>query len=445
MSNPDPFGSFDFEQLRKMLQQMGLGDADQLNLEELLAQVARMQQSGGGAMFGMTNADRDPDAAWRTTLTAAKQLASEAGADPELRPEEKTAVTDAERLAQAWLTPQTAFAETGRPARAITRSAWLDETGVGWRAVIEPIIDGLAEALKRGTVDDAGGELEPMGRFLAPMMKQSASLIYRDRLKRELAKVAGDILTGTEIGFNLLASPGVVLIPVNVAHFTQDLDASERDVTLFLLLREAARQRLFHHVAWLSPQLSALLGHFAREITIDFEAIASQFQPENLQNLSIEDVVAVGESVRGSFFQPASTPTQVEILQRLEVLLALVEGWVDHVVGRATAPWMPNAPQLEEVLHRRRASATPVTSVFSELLGLDLRPRLVRDAKNLWAAVEHHRGLEGRDAVWGHPDLLPTAAHLADPLSYAVGGLPAEPVEDELDAELRKLLEGPGA
>ena len=130
--------------------------------------------------------------------------------------------------------------------------------------------------------------------------------------------------TGTEIGFNLLGSPGVVILPANVAQFTQDLDASDRDVTLFLLLREAARQRLFHHVAWLSPQLSALLGHFAREITIDFDAIASQFQPENLQNLSIEDVVAVGESVRGSFFQPASTPTQIEILQRLEVLLALV-------------------------------------------------------------------------------------------------------------------------
>jgi len=446
MPNPDPFGSFDFEQLRKMLQQMGLGDADQLNLEELLAQVARMQQSGQGLMFGMTNADRDPEAAWRTTLTAAKQLASEAGADPELRPEERAAVVDAERLAQAWLSPQTTFPETGRPARAITRSAWLDETGDGWRAVIEPIIDGLAEALKRGTVDDAGGELEPMGKLLAPMMKQSASLIYRDRLKRELARVAGDILTGTEIGFNLLGSPGVVILPANVAQFTQDLDASERDVTLFLLLREAARQRLFHHVAWLSPQLSALLGHFAREITIDFDAIASQFQPENLQNLSIEDVVAVGESVRGSFFQPASTPTQIEILQRLEVLLALVEGWVDHVVGRATAPWMPNAPQLEEVLHRRRASATPVSSVFAELLGLDLRPRLVRDAKNLWAAVEHHRGAEGRDAVWRHPDLLPTAGHLADPLSFAAGEPRSdERVEDDMDAELRRLLEGPGA
>ena len=69
-------------------------------------------------------------------------------------------------------------------------------------------------------------------------------------------------------------------------------------------------------------------------------------------------VVAVGESVRGSFFQPASTPTQLEILERLEVLLALVEGWVDHVVAKATAPWMSHAAQLGEVLNRRRASAS---------------------------------------------------------------------------------------
>lgn len=444
MSSPSPFGPFDFEQLRRMLEQMGLGDPEHLDLEQLMAQLQGLQQSGGGFMFGITNADRDPEAAWRTTLTAAKQLAAQSGADPQLTADEKSAVVDAERLAESWLSPHTAFTETGRPARAITRAAWLDETGDGWRAIIEPIIDGLAEALKRGTAE--GGEPDPMTQMLAPMMRTSASLIYRDRLKRELAQVAGDILTGTEIGFNLLGSHDVVLIPANVAQFTRDLDASDRDVTLYLLLREAARQRLFHHVAWLSPQLSALLAHYAREITIDFEAIAGQFQPENLQNLSIEDVVAVGEKVRGSFFQPARTPTQLEILARLEVLLALVEGWVDHVVTRATARWMPNAAQLEEIVQRRRASATPVVGVFSELLGLDLRPRLVRDARNLWAAVEHHRGADGRDAVWGHPDLLPTAAQLADPLSFAsdTAQLPSDG-EDEMDAELRRLLEGPGA
>lgn len=439
MSNPS-FGPFDFEQLRKMLEQLGFGDVENLNLEDLVAQVQKMQASSGGLMFGMTPADRDPDAAWRTTLTAAKQLAAESGGDPALRPEEVTAIVDAERLAQSWLSPMTTFAETGKPARALTKAAWLDATGDGWRAVIEPIIDGLADALQRGGVEQ-DEELQPLTQMMGPMMKQSASLIYRDRLKRELAKVAGDILTGTEIGFNLLGTSDVVLVPANVAHFTRDLDADDTDVTLYLLLREAARQRLFHAVGWLSPQLSALLAHYAREITIDFEAIAESLRPESLEQLTMEDMVAVGEQVRGSFFQPASTQTQVEILDRLGVLLALVEGWVDHVAGRASAPWMPNAPQLEEVLHRRRASATPVTSVFTELLGLDLRPRLVRDAKNLWAAVEHAQGMAGRDAVWGHPDLLPTAAHLADPLSFT-GEAMAQPVEDEMDAELRKLLEG---
>ena len=437
MSSNNPFGPFDFEQLRKMLEQLGLGDADQLNLEDLMTQVSKMSQSG--LMFGMTNADKDPEAAWRTTLTAAKAIVAEGG-DPALRADELSAVVDAERLAQSWLTPVTSFAETGRPARATTRSGWLDETGEGWRATIEPIIDGLADALERGTALEGDDELAPMAHMMAPMLRTSASLIYRDRLKRELAAVAGDVLTGTELGINLLGTSDVLLVPANVAELTRDLDAPETDVVLYLLLREAARQRLFHAVGWLSPQLSALLAHFSREITIDFDAIASQFRPEEMTGFSLEDVVKVGESVKGSFFRPTRTQAQVEILERLEVLLALVEGWVDHVVAQAAGPWMPHVAQLEEVMGRRRASASPVNTVFAELLGLDLRPRLVRDAKNLWAAVQHSRGQEERDAVWGHPDLLPTSSDLGDPLAFAAGGLQDGPVEDDLDAELRRLL-----
>ena len=135
------------------------------------------------------------------------------------------------------------------------------------------------------------------------------------------------------------------------------------------------------------------------------------------------------------------TPS-MKLLSRLaEALEVEVQDLVKSLTASSTGRL-----QLEEVLHRRRASATPVSSVFAELLGLDLRPRLVRDAKNLWAAVEHHRGAEGRDAVWRHPDLLPTAGHLADPLSFAAGESRSdERVEDDMDAELRRLLEGPGA
>lgn len=437
-----PPGGFDFEQLRKLLEQLGLGDASgELDLGALMEQMSRMQ-AAGGVGFGLTNADRDPDAAWRTTMTAAKQLTQASGPDPVLTAGERAAVVDSERLAQSWLTPVTTLTETGLPPETLRREQWLDETSDGWREMVEPIINGLADAIQRGATSEGEPELGAFAAALAPMMRSSASLIYRDRLKRVLAELAGATLTGTEIGINLLPRPRVSVLPSNLADFTRDLELPEADVLLYLLLREAARTRLFHHVGWLSPQLTALLAHFAREISIDFDAISAQFDMTSMENFSIEDVVAVGEKVRGSFFKPASTEVQLEILGRLELLLALIEGWVDHVTARAAAPWLPNHAQLSEVIRRRRASAGPTQGVFNDLLGLDLRPRLVRDAENLWAAIEHDRGIEGRDAVWHHPDLLPTAAHLADPLSFTNASAD-ESEPDELDAELRKILGNP--
>ena len=273
--------------------------------------------------------------------------------------------------------------------------------------------------------------------MLAPMMRTSASLIYRDRLGKVLAAVAASTLTGSEVGIALTKESVVTLLPSNIAEFTRDLDLPARDVMIYLLLREAARQRLFNSIGWLSPQLDALLAHFAREIKIDFDALSSQF--EIGEDLSLEDIVAVGEKVRGSFFKPASTDRQLEILGRLEVLLALIEGWVDHVTNRAATTWMTNATQLDELVRRRRASAGPTREVLRDLLGLELRPRLIRDAENLWASLEHRYGSGGRDEVWRHPDLLPTATHLEDPLSY-VHPDHRQGEEEALDAELRRLL-----
>ena len=433
MSTPE---GFDFEQLKRMMEQLGL-NADELNLDELMKQMQRLQTSGG-IRFGFTPADQDPEAAWRTTITAARHLASELGPDPSLSPGERLAIVDAERLAQSWLDPVTQFTSSGTPLVTQRREEWIEATSEGWRRLVEPIIDGLADALQRGTAVPENPQFADFSSMLAPMMRTSASLIYRDRLSKVLASVAGSTLTGSEVGISLTRGTAVTVLPANVAEFTRDLDLPDGDVMLYLLLREAARQRLFQGVSWLSPQLEALLAHYAREIRIDFEALSSQLEIGD-DEVSLEEIVAVGEKVRGSFFKPASTELQLEILGRLEVLLALIEGWVDHVTNRAASSWMTNATQLDEVVRRRRASADPTREVFRDLLGLELRPRLIRDAENLWAAMEHRHGALERDGVWQHPDMLPTARHLEDPLSYVH---PAHRDEDdgEFDAELRKLL-----
>ncbi|MDX6298996.1 MAG: hypothetical protein QOF53_210, partial [Nocardioidaceae bacterium] len=80
------------------------------------------------------------------------------------------------------------------------------------------------------------------------------------------------------------------------------------------------------------------------------------------------------------------------------------------------------------------------------LVGLELRPRRLRDASALWGSLRSRKGQAARDAVWSHPDLLPTAADLDDPLGFQEGSLPAsEALTDaEFNAALADLLDNEG-
>ena len=118
-------------------------------------------------------------------------------------------------------------------------------------------------------------------------------------------------------------------------------------------------------------------------------------------------------------FSPEDSPAQKSSLARLETTLALVEGWVGHVVDTAVGDRLPNVVRLAEAFRRRRAAGGPAEQTFAALVGLELRPRRLREAAALWAAVTEHRGIQGRDALWGHPDLLPSGEDFTDPEAFA--------------------------
>jgi putative hydrolase len=240
----------------------------------------------------------------------------------------------------------------------------------------------------------------------------------------------------TDIGLPLTDTGKVALLPTNVAAFGEGLEQSGTDVTLYLTLRECARQRLFGSAGWLRAQLLTLVEEYARGIRIDTSALeeaVSGLDPSNMEEL--------GAKLEGGLFEPQKTPEQLAVLDRLETMLALVEGWVDDVVTTATARWMPAAVPLAETVRRRRATGGPAEATFATLVGLELRPRRMRDAANLWAAVRDARGAEGRDAVWSHPDLVPTSANLDDPLGFVAEEVAEARTDDEFDAALAELLD----
>ena len=115
---------------------------------------------------------------------------------------------------------------------------------------------------------------------------------------------------------------------------------------------------------------------------------------------------------------------------------------MDELTAAATEKVLPSAGALRETVRRRRATGGPAEHAFASLVGLELRPRRLRDAATLWAALKDERGVEGRDAIWHHPDLLPTAEDLDDPKGFSARRKLAEASDSEVDDALQKLLSG---
>ncbi len=343
----------------------------------------------------------------------------------------------------ALLQAATDFPRISTVVAAWSRAEWIENTMPVWRRLVEPVASHIADAMEGALRfgDDAEASaaipgLAGMEQMLRPMLRTSGASMFGLQLGQGLGQLAGEVVGATDIGPPLSEPCHVALLPTNIAKFGEGLEQTPTDVTLYLALRECARQRLFAAAGWLREQMLALVETYARGITIDTSALeeaVGQIDPENLAELSAK--------LEGGLFEPHKTPEQLATLERLETMLALVEGWVDDVVTEATAPWMPAAGALAETVRRQRATGGPAEATFATLVGLELRPRRMRDAANLWAALRDARGVDGRDAVWSHPDLLPTSADLDDPLGFVQRGSEPTSDDEDFDAALARLLD----
>ncbi|MCU0283890.1 MAG: zinc-dependent metalloprotease [Candidatus Nanopelagicales bacterium] len=406
-------------------------------LTQLGSMLQQMQQGGG------TGAAVNWDAA---TDVARKVIAGEG--DPVVGDAQRRGVEEAVRLAELWLDPATAFPSTGAGARAWSRSEWLMATMPAWQRIITPIaeqvqasMDGMMpnpEDLARGLPEELRSMLPAdmpvdLGAMLGPLMgmaKQMGANMFAMQAGQGLAALAGEVLGAGDVGLPLTDDGVPTLVPMNVAAFATGLEVPAGEIEVYLALREVAHQRLFTHVSWLGPTVRGAVEEYARGIGLD-----SGRMEEALRDIDMSNPANIQEALSSGVLAPQDTPEQQAALARLETLLALVEGWVDHVVAAAVGDRLPSSGRLQEAVRRRRAAGGPAEKTFQTLVGLELRPRRLREAAALWSELERVRGVEGRDAVWAHPDLLPGPEDLDDPARFVSGSAIS-------DADLAALTSG---
>ncbi|GDX32922.1 hydrolase [Actinomycetes bacterium] len=372
---------------------------------------------------------------WPMVQNIARQALATAG-DPSIGDAQRRAVAQSVRLADLWLDEATTFPAVGQDPQAWSRSEWFEATLPMWQRYVEPIAIQMQQVMTSAVPSDQevspdeleallpeqlrglfpGGVPDEMAAMLRPMLgmvQQLGAAAFSMQLGQSLAALAQEVVSAGDIGIPLTTDATCALLPNNIDLIGAGIGVSADDVRIYLALRESAHQRLFAHVAWLRPRLVGAIEEYAGGIRVDTSRLGDAMAGVDLSNPE-----ALQQLMASGLLQPADTDEQRTALARLETLLALVEGWVDDVVEIAIGGRMPSAVALRETMRRRRAAGGPAEKMFATLVGMELRPRSLREAATLFAAVRSMGSMDDRDGLWGHPDLLPSAEDLTDPLGF---------------------------
>ncbi len=407
----------------KLASAAGLPDDPEM-IKNLIGQLqSAMQASGDGIN-------------WTLALDQAKGIAAKDVVAT--GPAERSSVEQSFHVAALWLDEATYVSELTSTPRLMSRTEWITATMPFWTQLAEPVALSIANSLTDVLREQAPEEMAGMLDGASKLMRNVGGTLFAMQLGQVVGQLSSEAVSGGDIGIPLLGTgendQQAAILPQNLAEFGAGLDIEHDQVQLYMAVRELAHARLFRHAKWLRLQLMTSISEFANGIRIDtdrLEQLAEGFDPSNPEELR--------EAMVSGALIPPKSEAQLAALGRLETTLALIEGWVDVVTAQATVR-LPKSGAIAETVRRRRAAGGPAESAFSTLVGLELRPRRLREAAAMWQKLTEEIGPEKRDALWSHPDLIPTSEDIDDPVGLVMRLTGAEPDHDDIDRAIEDLL-----
>lgn len=407
-----------------------LAELSKMGFDPAMLRQAMQQLQGAFASAG------EGGISWDAAQRQALHIANKDGAG--VSSAQRSAVDEAFTLASLWLGEATTISELPNVGIALTRGGWVEATLPIWQELAEPVATSIADAFTTALSEQAPEEMQAMIAGAGKVMRTVGGSLFAAQLGTVVGNLSTEVISGGDVGIPLLADGQAALVPQNFAEITRDLDIPDDQFALYVATRELAHARLFRHARWLRLHVLSQVSDFARGVRVDtsaLEELAGRFDPQHPEELRA--------ALESGALLPERSDAQKAALGRLETTLATIEGWVDVVTAHATAR-LPAADRIAETVRRRRAVGGPAEQALGTLVGLELRPRRIREAAAMWRAITDAVGIAARDALWDSPDLVPTAEDIDDPTTL-IAQLTARargeaPVADEFDDALAQLL-----
>ena len=324
---------------------------------------------------------------------------------------------EAMEIADLWLNEATVFPANSNEKNIYSRADWVDATMKGWQLTVEPLAAGLAEAMSAIIDQQELPEGAPSMSAVAGLLRTFIGTLIATQLGQCIGGLANSVTGAHDVGLPLIEPARPALLPQNIAQWSADIGVEGSEVRIFHALREGAVARLFDNNPWLIVYMRNAITDYGKGVRIDIQQIQRQAE-EAIDSGAIDpnDPETFTIALNQGLFTPDESPAQRDALTKLETALALIDGWADDVTTLAAANRLPSLNALRETLRRRRATSSPAQQLFSSLLGLEVSPRMSREASAFWSQLRELRDVATRDQIWS--GILPTHEELTDVSGY---------------------------
>jgi len=320
------------------------------------------------------------------------------------------------------------------PVAVVDRPGWIKANVGGFRVVLEPLAEQLAE--RANVLPTAGSVVGTVGSRVTGVQ---AGLILAYLSSRVLgqyelflppgdggAPADGANGTGSANGASATApvngaavsgqgsSVGrLTLVAPNIVMVERELGVDPHDFRRWVCLHEETHRVQFTSVPWLRGYVQGMMTEFLLASDLDAGAIL-----DRLRSAATAVVGAVRGGEGESLIEAMQTPAQRALLDKLTAVMTLVEGHGDYVMDAVGPQVVPSVADIREKFSQRRGTAGRMEQILRRILGIDLKMKQYEQGSRFVSTVVAEAGMAGFNKVWTSPATLPTRAELAEPREW---------------------------
>jgi putative hydrolase len=350
---------------------------------------------------------------WDTARQMAMQIAASGGSEPNVDPLDRIQIEELARVADLHVSQTTGLSTsiTGRGVTVVpvTRSQWVQRS----LDAFEPMFRSLASSLGQPAEqpDDAG---DPLSMMLGQLMGSLAPMMLSVTAGGMVGHLAQRSFGQYDLPVPRTPSDELLLVLPNADAFGADWSIAPEDLRLWLCLHE-----ITHHAVLGVPHVRESLERMIREYASGFRpdsnALVDKLGAVDMTDPSalagLQDVLGDPEVLLGAI----QTDEQRALLPRLEALIAVVVGYVDHVMDQVGGRLIASYPMITEALRRRRVEADESDRFVARLFGLEIGQATYDAGAAFVDGVVERAGFDALEPLWRDERFLPTPAEIDAP------------------------------